>query len=202
MLYYGVGFPYEGYSRLYNQSLLPWRSFPQEVDDSKPKPNPCVVLLSTIFEFIWFNNAFHTGLFVAITVLYAKNVRSFHANGVGPIEIIIFPIINFGERSHPAATPAGPQTPHIVSGVDDSRGTSTLTLPHPTLAAQKALIALKYAMLTRHEYERFMTAPPNVAHMWNLQLQLITGWLGLSDALIDVELSLASRLTGEVLISL
>ena len=158
VLYYGVGFPYEGYSRLYNQSLLPWRSFPQQANDSKPKPNPCAALVSTIGEFIYFNNAFHTALFVAIAVFYAKNKRSFNSNGVGPVEIIVFPLINF--------------------------------------AAQKALIALKYAMLTQNEYERFMTAPPKVAHMWNLQLQLITGWLAPTDAMFDVELSLASRLTG------
>jgi hypothetical protein len=50
-----------------------------------------------------------------------------------------------------------------------------LALPYFILAAQKALIALKYAMLTKHEYERFMTAPPKLAHTWNLQLQASDG---------------------------
>ena len=76
VLYYGVGFPYEGLSRLYNQSLLPWRSFPVPDDGNKPTPNPCVVFAGELFQFVYFNNGFHTVLFVTIAVLYGKRVTS------------------------------------------------------------------------------------------------------------------------------
>ena len=88
----------------------------------------------------------------------SKNHDEFTRHGVRPVEVWVFPLINF--------------------------------------SAQKALVALKYAMLTDSEYERFMTAPAHVAHRWNLGIQLITGWLGPSDELISTELNLASRLTG------
>jgi hypothetical protein len=97
VLYYGVGFPYAGYSRVYNQSLLPWRSFPRETaDDSKPKPNLCVACIAAIGEFIYFNDAFHTVLFVAVAVVYGKNAHKFDSNGVGTVEILTFPLLNFG----------------------------------------------------------------------------------------------------------
>lgn len=76
-------------------------------------------------------------------------------------------------------------------------GTSeVLGVPLCCLLAHKAMIALKYAMLTPSEYDRFIDAEPAQSRVWNWQLQLLSGWQPLPDDVLDNELTIASSRAG------
>lgn len=78
--------------------------------------------------------------------------------------------------------------------VSQNMGLSEVCVPYMLVLVQRAMVSLKYAMLTRCEYAAYVAAPQEVASRWNKGLQLLSGWLPLCDELMAAEIDRATKL--------
>ena len=62
------------------------------------------------------------------------------------------------------------------------------------MLTHRGMVGAKYAMLSHREYERLMDSPDDeTALRWQMELQLVTGWLSPAPYIVNSELRLAAE---------